>query len=44
MEEISQYLGHSSVEVTRKIYARYSPAYLKKAASVLSYRGQEDTL
>lgn len=37
MEEISQYLGHSSVEVTRKIYARYSPDYLKKAASVLSY-------
>jgi len=37
MEEISQYLGHSSVEVTRKIYARFSPEYLQKAASALEY-------
>lgn len=35
MEEISQYLGHSSVEITRRIYARYSPGYLRKAASAL---------
>ena len=32
---IAQYLGHSNVEVTRKVYARYSPDYLRKAASAL---------
>lgn len=37
MEEIAQYLGHSEVSVTRKIYARFSPDYLKKAASALEY-------
>ncbi len=37
MEEIAQYLGHDDVEVTRKIYARFSPNYLRKAASVLEY-------
>lgn len=35
MEEIAQYLGHANVEVTRKVYARYSPDYLRKAASAL---------
>lgn len=35
MEEISQYLGHSNVEITRRVYARYSPDYLRKAASAL---------
>lgn len=35
MEEIAQYLGHANVEVTRKVYARYSPEYLRKAASAL---------
>ncbi|ATU90703.1 tyrosine-type recombinase/integrase [Phyllobacterium zundukense] len=33
MEEISQYLGHSNVEITRRVYARYSPDHLRKAAS-----------
>jgi integrase len=37
MEEIAQFLGHSSVEVTRKVHARFSPTYLRKAASVLEY-------
>jgi integrase len=37
MEEISQYLGHSSVEITRRVYARYSPDYLRKAASALDF-------
>jgi integrase len=36
MSEISQYLGHSSTVVTEKIYARYSPHYLKKAAATLN--------
>ncbi len=35
MEEIAQYLGHSNVNVTRNIYARYSPQHLRKAADAL---------
>jgi integrase len=35
MSEISQYLGHSSTSVTERVYARYSPSYLKRAAAVL---------
>jgi integrase len=37
MEQISQFLGHSSVEITRRIYARFSPSYLKKAAGALEF-------
>jgi integrase len=37
MEEIAQYLGHSNVNVTRNIYARFSPDYLRKAAAALEY-------
>jgi integrase len=36
MSEISQYLGHSSTSVTEKVYARYSPDYLRKAAGSLN--------
>lgn len=35
MEEIAQYLGHSNVELTRKVYARFSPSHLRKAAEAL---------
>jgi integrase len=35
MEEIAQYLGHSNVNVTRRIYARFSPDYLRNAARSL---------
>ena len=35
MEEIASYLGHSEVKVTRQIYARFSPDYLRGAASHL---------
>jgi integrase len=35
MEEISQFLGHSSTRVTEKVYARFSPTYLRKASSHL---------
>jgi integrase len=35
MAEISQYLGHSSTGVTERVYARYSPQYLRRAASAL---------
>ena len=37
MEEIAQFLGHSDINVTRKIYARFSPDYLRKAAAALEY-------
>ena len=30
MSEISQYLGHRSTETTERVYARYSPDYLKR--------------
>lgn len=35
MSEIAQYLGHSSTAVTERVYARYSPDYLRGAASAL---------
>ena len=38
MAVISQYLGHSSTAVTEKVYARFSPTYLKSAAAALEIR------
>lgn len=35
MSEISQYLGHTSTKITEKVYARYSPEHLRKAADAL---------
>lgn len=35
MSEISQYLGHKNTSVTERVYARYSPSYLRKAADAL---------
>lgn len=35
MSEVSQYLGHSSTAVTEKVYGRYSPDYLRRAAEAL---------
>jgi len=35
MEEIAQYLGHSNPAITRRVYARFSPTYLRKAAGAL---------
>lgn len=37
MSEISQYLGHTNTAVTERVYARFSPEYLRKAASVLDF-------
>lgn len=37
MSEISQYLGHSNVQVTERVYARFSPDYLRKAADVVDF-------
>ena len=35
MSEISQYLGHKNTAITEKVYARYSPEYLRSAAESL---------
>lgn len=39
MSEISQYLGHSNEVITAKVYARFSPQHLAKAAEALVVRG-----
>lgn len=35
MDEIAQYLGHSDSRITQRVYARFSPGYLREAASLL---------
>ena len=37
IEKVSQYLGHSSVAVTFRIYARYLPEHMADAAEVLEF-------
>jgi integrase len=39
MAEISQYLGHTNLSMTIKVYARYSPDHLRGAASALDLGG-----
>lgn len=39
MDEIAQYLGHSSTRITAQVYARYSPDHLRKAARALELPG-----
>lgn len=35
MEQIAEFMGHTSIETTRKHYARFHPDFLRKAASAL---------
>lgn len=35
MQEVSQLLGHKSVDVTARVYARFSPDFLQSAVNVL---------
>lgn len=35
MAEIAQYLGHSDSRITERVYARFSPSHLRRAASAL---------
>ena len=35
MAEVSQFLGHRSIAMTEKVYARFSPDYLRRAAGAL---------
>ena len=39
IEEVAQYLGHSNPDITRKVYARFSPDYLRQAAGSLEFGG-----
>ena len=39
IEKVSQYLGHSNISITQKIYARFMPEHLQDAASVLEFDG-----
>jgi len=40
MSEISQYLGHSNTAITERVYARYSPDYLRNAAAALEINNE----
>ncbi|WP_164868025.1 tyrosine-type recombinase/integrase [Rhodovarius crocodyli] len=35
LQEIGQYLGHTDYQTTYRVYARFTPGYLKKAAGAL---------
>ena len=37
MQKIAQYLGHTSSKVTEKVYARYSPSFMRDAANALEW-------
>lgn len=37
MEQIAQYLGHTSTRVTYQTYARFSPAYMREAKAALDW-------
>lgn len=39
MEEIAAYLGHADAIITQRVYARFSPAHLRKAANSLEVGG-----
>lgn len=42
MSEIAQFLGHSNTRTTEKVYARYSPDYLKKTAAATELDFEEE--
>jgi integrase len=37
MQKIAQYLGHTSTRVTERVYARYSPSFMKDASAALDW-------
>jgi site-specific recombinase XerD len=37
LEEIAQYLGHTNINTTRQVYAKFSLDYLKQAAEALEF-------
>jgi integrase len=38
MEQIREYFGHTSVKVTERVYARFSPEFLRKGAKAIGAR------
>ena len=38
MEKVSEYLGHTRIDNTRNVYAKYLPGLLKDAANALKVR------
>ena len=39
MSEIAAYLGHSDSRITERVYAKYSPSYLRGASEALEFGG-----
>jgi integrase len=37
MEKVSQYLGHSSIAVTERVYGRFAPEHLREEADILDF-------
>lgn len=37
MQKIAQYLGHTSTRVTERVYARYSPSFMRDASAALDW-------
>jgi integrase len=37
MQKIAQYLGHTSSKMTERVYARYSPSFMRDAADALEW-------
>ncbi len=37
MEEIAAYLGHKNTSITTRVYARFNPDYLRRAAASLDW-------
>ena len=35
IKEISKYLGHSSITITERVYAKYYPEFMKESVSVM---------
>lgn len=38
-EEVAQFMGHSNPGITFRVYGRYSPTHLRKAADVVDFAG-----
>lgn len=37
IEQVSQYLGHSNIQITQKIYAQFLPEHLADAPDILNF-------
>jgi len=42
MQRVSQYLGHSSISVTEKIYARFAPEHLRAEAQAVDFLNKKE--